>query len=656
MLVTSRPNGEPQISDHSRVTRVKLKRLARDQVIELVATLTGGKCLPKALLDEIVSKSDGVPLFVEELTKAVLGSGLLHETKDGFLLDQSLGRLSVPTSLHDSLMARLDRLQPVKEIAQTAACIGREFSHAQILAVATFSKEELQDALDRLLAAELIFQRGSRQGIAYLFKHALVRDAAYESLLKSRRGELHARIGHILERQFSELAREEPELLAHHFDAAGLPEKAVIYWEKAGQRASSHSAYEEALVHFEKGIQTLKCLPSGDARMQHELRLRADYAGVLAAARGYVGRETKEAYVRLHELCEALHDPPEAFHVLRGMFNFHMIRAEYSAAHQIAVDCLKLAKKQDEWEPLSLAHRLVGHTLFRMGKLKRARSNLQQAFDLYDDQQDRQNKLIYGVDLKIGALMFLSQALCLLGYPDQALAAVKDSFNHAKKLDDAFNRALAMNFGCYVRELRREYRIALVQSMKMRSLAIDHGLSYLAAEATGHQLRAKVGIGERNESTVLALTEHLQAMRSTGALQWFSENLMALAQLLAGLKKWDQALIAIDEALMHTENSNERHCQAELKRTKGELLLARRKSSCASDAEAYLIQSLDVARNQGARLWELRSTLSMARLWAKLGDQQRAHDILAPIYSRFSEGFDTRDLKDAKTFLEEIGK
>jgi class 3 adenylate cyclase len=417
-LITFRPEFAPPWIGLPHVSRLALTRLGRRDGAAMVDRVVGEKALPDEVAAQIVAKTDGIPLFVEELTKTVLESGLLKDAGDRYELAGPLPALAIPSTLHDSLLARLDRLAPVKEVAQIGAVIGREFSYTLLAAVADRHEADLQVALDQLVQAELIFRRGSPPEATYSFKHALVQDAAYGTLLKSRRQHLHARIARVLEEQFAEQARAQPELLAQHFSQAGLSNEALSYWQRAGQSASARSAQAEAVRHFKNALEQLEGLPESAGRADKELELQVALGTALIAAKGFAAAETGCAYARARVLARLHADPARLFPVLYGQWVFHTVRAELEPAKDLAEEMLRLSEEQVDSHELLIAHRMVGYIDLLLGRPASARAHLEQVLALYDPERHRSLASLYAYEPRAAALAYLPVVHLLLGYPN----------------------------------------------------------------------------------------------------------------------------------------------------------------------------------------------------------------------------------------------
>ena len=436
MLLTSRPDNQPEIAGHPHVTRFTLNRLGAGQITSIVNRLTGGKTLPGALLDEIAAKTDGVPLFVEELTKTVLESGMLRETDDAYVLDQPLATLAIPTSLHDSLMARLDRLQPVKEVAQTAACIGRDFSHELLAEVSPLSDAGLQGALDRLIAAELIFRRGQPPDATYTFKHALVRDAAHESLLKSKRHQLHAGVLRALEDQGA-----APELLASHATEAGHVEKAIGYWQEAGDGALARPAYREAMGHFGHAIKLIGD-PVDDRQSQvRKLRLLTQLGLASISSRGHSHPATADIFETARCLADTVSDAALSFPCLYGAWTVHHVTPNHDIALERAQQIAKIAPSIGEQVYEFVACRMLAISQMMIGALSEARENHDQAMAIHDPERDSALASVVGQDQSIGVRAYFALNLWCLGHPEQAWRMADDCLTRSRNTTHTNSRA-----------------------------------------------------------------------------------------------------------------------------------------------------------------------------------------------------------------------
>jgi class 3 adenylate cyclase/predicted ATPase len=638
MLLTSRPDNQPSLGGHPHMTRLTLNRLGRGPTEAIVAGLAGGRNLPSEVLGEIAARTDGVPLFVEELTKAVLEAGT---TEAG---------AAVPASLHATLMARLDRVPGVKEVGQVAACIGREFAYPLLAAVSSLPEAELRDALDRLAAAELVFARGEPPEAAYSFKHALVRDAAYESLLKTRRQELHARIARVLEERFPETVDAEPELLARHCTEAGLAEQAVDYWQRAGQQALARSAATEAVEHLTRGLEVLAGVSGGAERQRRELGLQLALGQASIAARGFAAAETGRAYARARELCRELGDVPELFPALYGRFIVHFQRGELAVAHEAARELLLLAEDRDDAAARVTGHRIVGSALYHLGRLVESRTHLEKGLALYAPERDRGSAFVYALDTSVVCSFWLVHVLFAQGYPDQALARMREALAYARELAHPYTVAYALSVACILHGRHRPGRDARTEAETLTVLAAEQGFPLPAAVGTVAAGWVLTHEGSADEGITL-MQRGLADYTATGAELWVPDLLALLAQGHARAGRPVAGLDLLADALDRVGRTGGRWLEAELHRLRGELLLALPELDQVA-AEVCFRRAVAVAREQGARTWELRAATSLARLRCGQDRQADGRDLLAPAYGWFTEGFHTPDLQEAKALLD----
>jgi len=606
---------------------------------------------------EIVQRTDGIPLFVEEMTKAVLeaeGEGAARRTVAAI----PSPTLAVPASLHASLMARLDRLGPAKGVAQIGAAIGREFSHALLAAVVCKPEAELGSALDRLMAAGLLFRQGVPPHATYLFKHALVQDAAYGALLRETRRAFHARIAETLESQFEEIADNQPELLARHCTEAGLIEKAAGLWGKAGLRSLERSAMVEALAHLTRALDQIAASPSTPALRHKEIKLQVALVNAFMHVKGYAAPQTKAAEERarlLIEQAEALGEPADPlllFAVLYGFWVANLVAFKADIFIELAAQFLALAKEQRATAPLMIGHRIMGLTLLVTGNIAEARTHFDQALALYDPAEHRPLATRFGQDIMVVTLSNRSSALLLLGYLDAALADAERVIKEAREIGHAATLMYALQYTSVAHVHCGRYATAKAQSDELVALADEKGAPYFKAH--GMLMQGWVfSLTGRPSDAIQMLTSGVAAFRLTGATVSIPGWLSSLANAYAELGQFDDAWRCIGEATTAVETTKERMREAEVNRVAGEIALKSPEPNVAK-AEAYFERALAVARKQQAKSWELRAAMSMARLWRDQGKRDEARDLLAPVYGWFTEGFDTLDLKEAKALLDEL--
>ena len=632
LVLTSRPDRQPALAAHPHVTRLTLNRLGRASVAAIVTRL-GGADLPNETVDAIIARTDGVPLFVEELTKAVLETG----------------EAAIPASLHDTLMARLDRIPEVKEVAQIAACIGREFDFVLLAAIAGRPEAELADALDRLAAAELVFRRGTPPDAHYVFKHALVRDAAYGSLLKSRRQQFHARLGATLEERFPETVLNEPELLASHLTAAGETVRAVGYWEQAGARAIERSAFVEAIHHFGKGLELVGTLTDDALRSRLELPLRTGLGDALSWTKGFAAAEVEAAYARAHELSLAMGETERSFRILWGLWHFYVIRGDLARSDVLSEELTGLGRRLADPSLLPHICRTRGETSLWQGAFTRV---LQETAPCLDRPLPEPPKPIPGVqDPVLMCLSWQAFALWHLGYPDRACARDDAALTHSRQSPHAGDLGAALIFRSWIRLLRREHETAAVFAAESLHFNGERGFGFHAAASALLLGAAESSLGHEPRA-LERMARSVDASSGTGAgiFQVGFNTMLAAAHARQGDPVAGREAVARAASLMR--RTGERWQEAELHRLQGELeLLA---GGPIDEAERHFQTALAVARRQEARSPELRTATSLARLWADRGERQRAQDLLAPVHGWFTEGFDLPDLVEAKALLDEL--
>jgi predicted ATPase len=629
-----------------------LNRLPRRQAAELTGRVAHGKALPAEVVAQVVAKTDGVPLFVEELTKMVLESGLLQEQAERYELTGPLPPLAIPATLHDSLMARLDRLAAVKGLAQLGATLGREFSYALLQAVALWDEDTLQRGLYQLVAAEFLYQRGLPPQATYTFKHALIQDVAYQSLLRSTRQQYHERIAQVVEARFPELCDTQPELVAQHYTAAGCAEQAVVYWLRAGQQASGRSANVEAISHLTTGIELLKALPETPERTQHALHLYITLGAALLVTKGHPAPEVEHAYTQAYALCQQVGETPELVPILFGLWGFYTMRPQLHTARELGDTMLRLARAADDPTLAVIAHWALGLTWLWLGALPVARQHLEEAIARYTLDQRRVMVLRTGRDPGVACRHLVALALGLLGYPAQALARLHEALALAQELSHPYSLAYVQCYPASIYQLHRDVPAVYEHAEAAIALATMQGFPLFAAYGTimrGWAL-AMQGQGEEGLAQV---RQGLAAWRATGAALGVPSFCTLLAEVADHLGHTEDGLQALAEAYILVEQHEERYWEAEVCRLWGVLLL-RQPGTPPAEAEAWLQRALDVARRQEAKSLELRAAMSLARLWQQQGQQAEAHALLAPIYGWFTEGFDTADLQEARALLEAL--
>jgi class 3 adenylate cyclase/predicted ATPase len=650
LIVTFRPEFQPPWTGQPQVSLLALNRLDRHDRALLVVQIAGGKTLPEGVVTEIVDRTDGVPLFVEELTKSVLESGLLREDRDRYVLDRALPTFAIPTSLRDSLMARLDRLGSVRLVAQIGAAIGREFSYMLLRAVSRLSEGELEAALVRLVASELVFQRGAPPDAVYSFKHALVQDVAHGSLLRSSRQQLHAQIADALETHSPELMESQPELFAQHYAEAGLVEKSVAYWGQAGRRSAARSAMAEAVAQLQKGLDQLALLPDNRDRQQQELEFWSALGAALRFVKGQATPEMGHAFARARELWEQLGSPSQFLHIPYGQSFYHTYRGEFDVAQRLDEDLLRLSRQRNDAAGLVLGHASSGRTLMYAGRFASSRSHLKEVLALYDPISHGSLGQQTGSQPRVGARGQLGIALFCLGFPDQALAQSNSAIAEALTLAHPPSLAASLAMGARLLSLGGDNAALDERAGQLIAVATEQGFPFYRALGTIYRGWGKARTGDVAEGISL-LRSGSSAYGATGAETRISYHIALLAMACEIARQVEEALSLLENALQIAEKLGERWFAAELYRHKGQLML-RQGDSKAAD-ELYH-QALTIAKEQEAKLWELRAAVSLAKLGRDQGRRSDAHDFLAPVYGWFTEGFDTQDLKGAKALLHEL--
>jgi class 3 adenylate cyclase/tetratricopeptide (TPR) repeat protein len=650
VVLTHRPEFQSRWSGQGHVGTLNLSKLTRAQSAAIVSALGGGKALPEALHEQILTRTDGVPLFVEELTKSILESGELKDAGDHYEYGGSARAVSIPATLRDSLMARLDRFMPVKEIAQIGAAIGREFSYELIAAVAPMPQAQLDDALARLSESGLAFRRGTPPDAVYTFKHALVQDAAYDSLLKSRRQELHGKIARVIEQRFPNIKTTEPELLAHHFTEADVPDHAIRYWLKAGQQALGLSGMVEGATLLGKGLSLIATVPDSLPRQEHELDLQIGLGQAIIATQGYAAPAVNQAFARARELCERLGCEHKLLPILYGQWAYCSV-ADLIQAHELAVEIQHFSEVQDNAVVRMMSCRASGLTHLLRGDFAVARAYLEQGLSLYDTRQQSLYASIYATtDPLIFFQSYLSLTLVCCGQLDRARSRSESALAYARSLSHAHSLGFALHWTWVAcRWARSEPTALLLKADEL--IALSDKRSFVMWRALGLAFRGwcLTALGQPDQG-ILLMSAGLAEVRASGTL--FVPHVLTLcadAHRMAGQPH--TALAYVTEAEQFAETTQCKWLQAETFRLRGDLMLI---VGNPAGAEASFLDAITLAERQGARLFQLRASTSLALLWRDQGKRTEARDLLASIYHWFTEGFDAPDLKDARALLDEL--
>ncbi|RAI03532.1 adenylate cyclase [Acuticoccus sediminis] len=593
VLLTSRPDNQPTLGRGAPLTQLSLDRLGRAASGAIVARLRGRRALPEAVRSEIIARTDGVPLFVEELTKAVLEAGIAGLPG------------TVPASLQASLMARLDRLPDIREVAQTAACIGREFAWPLLAAVSPLPDDELAAALDRLVAAELVFRTGTPPEARYTFKHALVRDAAHESLLKVHRQEVHHRIALAIEERFPQLAEAEPGLLAEHHAAAGDLCRAVDGWQRAAERALARFAMKEAAVQIDKGLAAVAGLPAEPGTLRRELRLQRARGQASLATLGFAAPETGAAYARAQELCLSLGEAGELYPVLYGLSVFHFQRGDLDRAHAVALELVSRGEATGDVPAQITGHRMIGSALSQMGRFVESRAEFERVLSLYDPDRDRDSAVVYAIDSRVMSTCWLTQLELILGNRDSALAHFERIPGYVSAVASATTTAVAHAWNCIFLQLLDDPDAARLEAERTTRVSLEHGYPLYAA--TGTVIRgwalARQGMAEDGAAEI---RRGLANYSATGAVMWvpYFLGLLAESEALAGRPQ--AGLRELYEAFVQVGRHGLRWIEPELHRIRG--TLAPTPETSTGDFRS----ATALAREQGAALWIARTQASMS--------------------------------------------
>lgn len=651
VLLTARPVFESPWSESDNLKELRIDHLPTSQTEDLIRGVTGGRRIPAEVMSLLVAKSDGIPLFIEEMTKMVLEGGMLRAVNDHYELAGSLPDLAIPSTLHDSLMARLDRMEAgAKEVAQVGACIGREFSFDLLSAVVPKREGALRRGLERLVEAELVFAARSQSTDSYSFKHALIQDAAYESLLKRTRQEVHERIAKTLERDFPDLVETQPERLAQHYTRAGQAHKAIPYWLRAGQKAVTTSANTEAVNHLKEGLKSLESLPRTIDRDRREVDFLSTLGTALSALQGYASPEVERTYARAQELCEEIGPTPQLFWVLWGLWAFYLVRGQHHKAVLFGEKMMGLGRSQADLSLELEAHFSLGLSYFFMGNLKPAREHLERAVSIYDPEKHHANAFLTIQD--VGVTSRSVAALCLwhLGETDLAMERSRQALALADELAHPFSKAYALGCAAWFNLYLRDMDTARRHAREAVDLSTEQGFIWWWIWGTILGGRALADSGETAKS-VSQMREGIGGWKQTGSGFTIPYFLALLSEACVADGRTEEAMELLSEARTLIDKTGEAFFEAELFRLEGELRLARNADEDGSRVEACFRRALDIARIQGAKAFELRAAMSLGRFWHERGTTSDAHRLLTQICSWFEGRAETSDLREARSLL-----
>jgi predicted ATPase/class 3 adenylate cyclase len=644
LILSFRPEFQSPWLPGEHVRHLVLDRLNADETRQMIQRVTAGKALPTAFIHRVTEATDGIPLFVEEVTRMELDSGSLVEVDGSYELKSQASGQTIPATLRDSLLARLDLLNRGKGVAQLAATVGREFSFDLLAAIAPLDKEKLRSALDQLVEAQLLLQRETESTTVYTFKHALIQEVAYDSVLKRTRRQYHRRVAEVLAETSRDFVRNHPEILAHHYTEAGFAEEGIGYWKLAGARATEYSAHIEAEGHLRRGLELVKRI-APEKQQREELELLVALGIPLTATRSYAHEEGEQLYLRTLELSETLGDSKQKFRSLSGLYRYYITSGQLHRALEYGERLLEVAEGSEDSLLMMEAERATGASLYALGRLEESRSHLERGVSLHDPTRDFRQTLEFSNDPGLSCLIWLICPLWLLGWPAKALASVEKALTLAKRHGHAYGIALTLMYYTWAHAYRREWDLAEARADECLEISNAHGFTLFVGAVNVFRGRALVEAG--NVGRGITVLEHgLALYRRTGAtltLPFFS---YLLAEAYVAADRVDDALAELDAAARMVEAHDERAWEAEIHRLKGELLHKRRESA------ALVLQQLDTARTvacaQHAKSLELRVAMTRLRLASSADQRAAALAELSGIYAWFTEGFETPDLKEAK--------
>jgi predicted ATPase len=649
LLITFRPEFQSSWTGKANVMTLTLSRLPRRDSTALIRRVVGDETLPSHLVDEIVDRTDGIPLFLEELTKAVL-----EANRDGAQPspDAPLSALSVPATLHASLMARLDRLDPAaKEVAHIGAAIGREFSYELVAAVAGRPETEIARALEALVGSGLAFSRGAPPDTVFLFKHGLVRDAAYSMLARRKCRQLHARIATVLEQRMPDVAERLPAVVAHHCTEGGLIAKAVTYWGRAGRKSIAQASMVEAAAQLRRGLDIVATLPTNAERWRQEFDLQTALGAALLASQGHGAPEVGEVYARARALGERLGAAEALIPILGGQFSFHLQRSEYATGRQIAEDLLRLADEQGDPAGRVVGHRAMGVCMHQLGAFASAATHFDQVLELYVPEKHQTIAAVAGFDPRAAALRYRAFGQFICGHCDQALSRMADMMRWSRTLQHPYIMVHALNWTASFHLLRGDLAAALAPLEELLALADPKFPLWLALGQINHALLLAES-GEPGRGLTLG-RKGLEAMLAIGSTWNQTYYRGMLAQVCERAARPGEARDELVTALAIADQTGERWFASELHRLMGEWVIRHRPSAHA-EGQAHLQRAVALAREQNAKMWELRAMMSLSRLWHEEGRSAEAHTALAPIVATFTEGLDLTDLRAARALLDQL--
>jgi len=649
IILTFHPRFHAPVPDKFRPISIRLNRLSRQQIEHMVMEVSKGKAVPPEVIDLILTKTDGVPLFVEELTKMLLESGLLTEDDNTYKLTGPLPRTAVPDTLQDTLMARLDNLGAVKEVVQCAAVIGREFSFDLIRQIVTLDENTLKKELNNLVDADILGAQNDRQNIQYTFKQALIQDAAYNSILKSTRQIQHGRIANILEMHFEDFLEQHPEILAHHYAESGQFSQAIRYHLKAGRLLIEKSAHKEAINQLRRGLQLLNNVEDEKKRMRFELDIHIILGIALVATKGYSAAEVGRVYERAKELSQQSGDIPRLFPAMLGQYRFYLLGGDISKALDISELLLSWAQTSGESDLLLEANRAVGATLFHMGETATCLQYLEEGIKIYDPEQHSSHAHLYGSDPAVTCLSYAALAKSLLGFIEQAMQYDKRSLQMAKKMEHPFSMAFALNHHSWLYEFLKKPEQVMQSADELIAVSQEYGFPFW--QVTGSLFKGWAATQSGNVAEgIEQMQQSMKAFRATGAGSVMPYFIAILADVYLENSQPEDAMAWLEKAETAAQANTEHFFDAEIYRLKGDTLYSLNKQN-AKKAKLVIGRAIATARRQGSKILELRAVMSLVRI---SGRKKEPLKMLEDAYNWFHEGLDTADLKSARALLTSV--
>ena len=650
LIVTYRPEFDPPWIGGPQITALTINRLAQREIDAMIDRVVGNKLIPIGIRQHIIERTDGIPLFVEEMTKDVL-EAVGEEAAERPVAATSSLSVAVPASLHASLMARLDRLGSAKEIAQIGAVIGREFSHFLLAAVMRKAEGELETELERLITAGLLFRQGVLPHATYLFKHALVQDAAYGTLLRNSRQQLHGQIASTLEEEFPEIVEVQPELLARHCTEAGLDEQAIKYWRTAGEKAVRRASNREAIGHFRRALALNEKQAPDVGRSLTELAILSQLGPALMSVHGWTAPEVGVAFERAEHLARELESSIDLAPPLAGLWLFHTARGQFSRADEITKELFDVAHTLHDSDVLLQAHHCAWPIRWFRGALTDAKAHTDAGMGLYDEVRHARHRFLYlGHDPAVCALSIKSVLQWLLGHPTQGVRSERDAIDLARRLEHVPSLAHALWFVCQAQVARSDAVAVVNTANELLTLSEEHGLPQTRAVALAY-LGWAIGQTEDVSRGIRRLEEGLAMYNRLGVRSNLCLTICLLAETYFMAEQYEKGMEQANIAIATSSEIGDRWCLPRIHMIRARLLQTFRQVDAA---EASLQLAVDIAAAQSAKGAQLQAVNSLARLWREQGKPQQARELLAPVYSWFTEGFDTRDLKEAKALLDEL--